>query len=380
MSSIRHKKLACLGFVLSLAACQEQEALSSDLSGAPELASVELSLTGAPESEGVSSAEDGVEAAELASDELEALEVPEASDAVDLGQARAQIRALNQALRGFLLPVVAMVRDVEPSYERGALRMWGPVTRGLTEYRFFLRNAAKKQWGWRLEARVAGEDGAFERVAAGTIVVGAAARRGVGMMGFDLDALGALDPTVRGEGQLLLGFQHGPAGTTVGYALRDFTLDPEQKAAFDARLRMVHLENGTNRLRLAYRGDVEGTATEAEELVLGRFRHRRDLGGRSDLLVLGGDVPTDRVWIISQCWNAELESQFRRISDCPSAAPLSADCSEVELEGDAAACPRPFAEPELVPSDPDAEEVDPEDPNPEVELPEAVPEVTGADD
>ncbi len=380
MFAIRHKKMACLSFVLSLVACQEQESSSGDLSGAPELASVELSLTGAPESEGVSSTEDGVEATELASDELSALEVPEESDAVDLGQARERIRALNQALRSFLLPVVAMVRDVEPSYERGALRMWGPVTRGLTEYRFFLRSAAKKQWGWRLEARMADSEDAFTRVAAGNIVVGAAARRGVGMMGFDLDALASLDPTVQGEGQLLLGFQHGPAGTTVGYALRDFTLDPEQHPAFDARLRMVHLENGTNRLRLAYHGDVEGTATEAEELVLGRFRHRHDVGGRSDLLVLGGDVPSDRVWVISQCWNGELESQFRRISDCPVEEPLGGDCSELETEGDPAACAAPFAEPELATSDPDAEDTDPEDPNPGVELPDQVPEVAGAED
>ena len=99
--------------------------------------------------------------------------------------------------------------------------------------------------------------------------MGEEVRRGRGVVGVDLDVLGALDPTVSARGQVLAAFAHGPAGTVLSYGLRDFAR-ADDTTPIDAVFQGVHLSGGHNRVRLAYHGDLPETATAAEELVLAR--------------------------------------------------------------------------------------------------------------
>lgn len=361
---------------IGLFGCSSKTAASSDdLEGVPEIAAVQMPLTGNAESEGTGTADEAIDVTSLAADELEQTEVPASTDAADLGQVRAAVKRLNDSIRDFLGPIAGMVRNEEPSHVLGATRMWGPVTRGTTEYRFFLRKAAVHRWGWRLDARIAESEETWSSVAAGEITVGRQARRGTGVMGFDLDALASVDPTVVAQGQVLVGFKHGNAGTSVGYALRDFTRDPGVQQPIDALLGAVHLKDGFNRVRLAFRGNVEGTATEAEELVLARVRHRSGVGGRSDLVVLGGDIPAGEARIVSQCWSRELKSAFRVSLTCPLDGLGGEGCTVTETVGDLANCAATLRTAELPPADPTTPMPDEEDPNGGVEAPNDIPNV-----
>jgi hypothetical protein len=370
-----------LTLVLALGAaplgCSTQTTTTTDLSGAPEISAVQMPLTGNAAADGTATEADAIDVQSLAADELEQAGVPETTDAGSLDDVRGSVKRLNESIRDFLGPVAAMVRDSEPTYQAGQLRMWGPVTRGATEYRFFLRHATAARWGWRLDARLAESGETYSRVAAGEITVGARMRRGNGAMGFDLDALAAVDPTVTAQGQILVGFRHGERGTSVGYAVHDFTRDPAAQAGVDAVLRAVHLKSGVNRVRMAYHGNVEGTATTAEELVLARVRHQVGEGGRSDMIVLGGDIPSGEAWVISQCWDKALKSGFREVRSCPMDGIGGAKCVVTASVGDATACSKSLQTAELPPADPISEMEDADDPNGDVSAPSAIPEVEG---
>jgi hypothetical protein len=370
---------AALFTSLSVFACKSNDSASSndDLDGVPEVAAVQMPLTGNAASEGTATEDDAIDPTTLTADELEQADVPATTDAGDLAQIREDVKRLNQSIRDFLGPVAAMVRNAEPSYHVGQVKMWGPVTRGATQYRFFLRETEAHQWGWRLDARLDGSGEKYSRVAAGELEVGTRARRGVGLMGFDLDALSAVDPTVTAQGQILIGFKHGELGTTVGYKVRDFTRDPAVTSGVDAILRAVHLKDGFNRVRLAYRGNVEGSATNAEELVLARLRHQRGLGGRSDLVVLQGDVPAGQALVMSQCWDQDLHSGFREVRSCPLDGLLGTSCVITQTTGDVNACPAPLRSAELPPADPNATMPDDSDPNSDVAAPAEIPSVEG---
>lgn len=344
--------------------------------GAPELAAVELRITGDPAAEELAVDEDAIDAEAFAADELAQVSIDDdaSEDTADLRSARGAVRDLNQSLRRFLEPVVALVRETAPTERKGEVRVWGPVIRGATEYRFAIQRKAASRFAWLLDARVADSDTEYSHVAAGGLTVGLAARRGAGIAGFDLDALGAVDPTVVARGQLLAGFAHGKLGTTVGYALKSFSRDPEKKAGVDALIQQVHLAKEVNRLRLAYRGDVAGTPTEAEELVLARVRHARGVGGRSDAIVTGGDVPGTQAWVVSQCWSASLEQSYRIVRVCPGDGLGGESCTVQSTEGDVAACAAGYRKLELPPVDANEPMVDAEDPNGEVTVPEAMPE------
>ena len=370
------KSLTTLAFGLSFAVAACSSTTTSDpLEGAPEVAAVQMPLTNNSAADGTATDADAIDPATLAADELDQTSVPATTDATELGQLRGEVKRLNDSIRDFLTPVVAMIRDVDPSYQVGDLKMWGPVTRGATQYRFFLRHVTGHQWGWRLDARVAGSAETYSHVAAGEIKVGAKVRRGTGVMGFDLDALAAVDPTVTAQGQILAGFRHGELGTSIGYAVRHFTRDPATDAPVDALLRAVHLKDGFNRLRMAYHGNVEGTATDAEELVLARVRHQRGIGGRSDMIVLEGDVPAGQAWVISHCWNKELKSGFREVRTCPLDGIGGASCAVTASTGDRGNCPVLLQTADLPPTDPRAPMSDDSDPNSDVTAPTDIPTV-----
>ncbi len=379
-----HRSLSILSILsvsLLIGGCSSETTTSSgdDYSdGVPELAAVQMRITGDQNSEALATSDDAVDPNAIVSDELALTMGDAGSDGTpDLNGAREAVRDLNQALRNSLQSIVALVRNSDPTYKSGDLRMWGPVERGQTQFRFFMRHPALHTFQWRLDGRIAGTTTAYSRIAAGEIAVGIRARRGVGVAGFDLNNLGDVNPTVTARGQILAGFAHGPRGTTLAFGLKQFTRDPAAKPGIDALLQEVHLLNDVNRVRLAYHGDVEGTATSAEELVLARVRHTAGVGGRSDMIVTSGDVPAGQAWVISQCWSAALQQTYRIVRDCPLDGLGGASCTVVSTVGDNDACDVNLRLPELPPSDQNQTMTDTENPNSDVTPPTAIPDVVG---
>lgn len=370
----------------SLSACGANggdgaEAAAGDLAGVPELAAVEIQLTGAPESEGLATSADAVDPENLVADELEQTSegLDQGDPSSELAGARAALRELNESLRDFLLPVAALVRHRAPDKEVGRVKIWGPVERGATEYRFLLRRRAAEGFEWRLDARPSGSADAFARVAAGRLTPGARPRRGAGVAGFDMDVLGSVDPTVAARGRILVGFAHGERGTSVRYALDGFRRSDDVEG-IDALLGQVRLSGGIRRVRLAYRGDVAGTESALDELVLARARHTRGAGGRGDLIVTGGDVPEGEARVMSQCWDEALSPVYSIVRACPMDGIDGETCTTLSTEGDSADCAPAFAAAELPPLDAMDPMSDPEDPHDDVAVPPEIPEVDEAEE
>jgi hypothetical protein len=364
----------CVG---ALPACGSKGGTSDDyLAGAPEVSALQLSVTDDASSEGLATDADAVDpTSEVAQGLGEAASGLSVQVAPELANAREAVADLNQALKNFMQPIVALVRDTDPTTTDGNVKTWGPVTRGATEFRFVMRRGVlRTRFGWLLQARVAGSNDDFSTVAAGAITVGYAARRGVGTVGIDLDALGAIDPTIVARGALLAGFAHGPNGSALAYRLKDFSPNPQTNAPISAILQGVHLKEGFNRLRLAYHGNVAGTATSAKELVLARVRHLNGEGGRADVLVTGGDVANGHAWLVSECWNAQLQAAYRVVRDCPADGIGGDQCVAVSSAGDPAACGHDVAAAEFPPADPMAAMSDPESPVGDVTPPAGMPD------
>lgn len=366
-------KISWILGVAALAGCASDKGASSDeyLSAAPELSALELGVTDDSSSEGTATDDDAIDELALGLEESGA-SLP-VNVAPELAESRSAVRDLNQSLRAFLQPIVALVRNSEPE-RSGSVRTWGPVTRGATEYRFVMRRGVLRRFGWLLQARAAGSSDDFAAVAAGGITVGYAARRGVGTVGIDLDALGTFDPTVVARGTLLASFAHGPNGSALAYRFRDFSPNPAQKAGVNAVVQGVHSKAGANRLRLAYYGNVAGSATHANELVLARVRHARGAGGRADLLATGGDVADGQVLVVSECWSAGLQSVYRVVRECPADGIGGAQCTELSSEGEHSACPGDLREAELPPTDALDSMSDPESPEGDVTPPSGMPD------
>src|SRR5450631_1406878 len=364
----------------ALPACGAKKAGQSDefLVGAPEESALQLGVTDDASSEAIATNEDAVDAAEEVAQSMSETTASLATGPVapELVRCRESVRDLNQALRNFMQPIVALVRDTEPTSSTASSRVWGPVTRGATDFRFVMHRGAVHHFGWLLEARPADTTERFVTVAAGGITVGYAVRRGIGTVGIDLDALGALDPTIAGRGSLLASFAHGPNGSALAYRLADFTPDPSWKTPVTAVVQAVHLKVGFNRLRLAYYGNVLGTATDQYEFVLARARQLRGIGGRADSIVTGGDVTDGRAWVVSECWDASLKSVYRVVQDCPADGIGGDQCTPVSTVGEAAACTPEVAAPELPPADPSASMSDPESPEGDLTPPSSLPDGT----
>jgi hypothetical protein len=367
-------------FALGASACgstsDNKQAADDYVNGVPELAAVQMSITSDPSSEGVATEPDAVDPDALASDEFAAVVDAAGAGTPDLNGARAAVRDVNQAFRSNLQPIAAMVRNTPPTLERGDLRVWGPVTRGSTDFRFLMVHPSVHVFRWRLDARVTGSADSYSRVAAGEIAVGSAARRGAGIAGFDLTTLSQVDPTVTANGVILAGFAHGKLGTTLSLALKDFTRNPTTDPTIGAVFQEIRLVNGVSRVRLAYRGNLEGTATDAQELVLARVRHTAGVGGRSDVVAISGDVPDGHAWVVSQCWDAALQQGYRIVRDCSRDDIDGASCTVVSAAGDVAACAANLKTPEFPPLDPNQSMTDAENPNANVAPPDAMPEVT----
>ncbi|HET9952983.1 MAG TPA: hypothetical protein VFQ61_00695 [Polyangiaceae bacterium] len=373
--------LGSFTWLLSSCASDSASSAGGEFEGAPELAAFELNLSDDAEAEGLATEVDAVDpAADSVTSALAALSSAlEQESAPELLRARHAIRDLNQAIRAFMQPIAALLRGTDPNAPLPRIREWGPVKRGQAEYRFVLRQGSERRYGWRLEARPAGSTDAFSIVAAGHVRVGAVARRGVGSLGLDLDALRIVDPTVHAAGKLYARFAHGPVATRLSYGLHEFTPNPEQNSGVDAWVQGVHVSTGFNRVRLAFHGNLPETATDAEELVLMRVRHHRAEGGRADAIVSGGDVPDGKLWVVSECWAPELASVYRIVRECERGEAVSelvaagSACTVVKTTGDRSACPGALRDPQLPPSDPNAADVDMDDGEETLLPPDAMP-------
>ncbi len=336
----------------------------------PEQAALQLDLTGDSAAEGTTTA-----SAELALDSIGVVQQGLAGGVAPyLDGARNGIKALNEAMRTHLQPIAALIRDQAPTTAPGQVRIWGPVTRGVTDYRFVMkRGLIRNRFGWALQAKAMGApDADYKVVAAGAITVGTVVRRGVGVVGFDLDQLGALDPTVKARGKILASFAHGPRGTALAYGLKGFSPDPARRQPFDAIFQGVHTVAGKNIARLAYHGNLADSATAAEEFALARLRHVRGVGGRADALATGGDVPAGRVHVVNECWDAGAAQRFVIVRDCPVGGIGQGQCTVVKTEGQLTDCAPGLQTEELPPpvaTDPMAESEAPEMVTPPTEMP-----------
>jgi hypothetical protein len=372
---MRKSLLGVSGLVLALLGCegQEPEADASFLEGVPEQAALQMQITDDASNEALAGDQDAVASSAVAADLSQLSAALEGDVADGLRGAQQGIRELNEALRTFLEPIVAMVRNVEPNEVQANVAQWGPITRGATEYRLFVRKGVFKRYGWMLQARPDGSDGAYANVAAGGIAVGEVVRRGTGTIGVDLDAFGSVNPNVAARGKILASFAHGPRGTVLAYALQEFTRGEDDTTPISAAFQGVHLLGGYNRVRLAFHGNLPESATEAEELVLARLRHHRGEGGRADTLVMGGDIAAGRVWVGSECWDSDEGSTFRAVLDCPGDGPGGDQCEVVNAWGDRMACARDLREAELPPLNPEEHMDDSESPEADLLPPDTMP-------
>jgi hypothetical protein len=366
--------LGMLSFAALGCSGAKSDAIESDaLTGVPEQSALQLSITDDAATEGLATNDDQV-AASLAADDLGSVtERLTAPATFGIERPRAAVKALNDALRDFLQPIAALVRNTAPTDVQGNTSTWGPVTEGAAEFRFLVHKGLLRRFGWLLQARPAGSDQDFENVAAGAIRVGDVARRGKGVAGVDLDALASVDSDVSAGGKILAAFAHDAAGTVLAYGLRDFTRGTADDAPLDALFQGVHLTSGYNRVRLAFRTNLPDTATAAEELVLARVRQKRGDGGRADLLVTGGDIADGRVWVVSECWDRALQSTYRVVRDCPGDGIGGERCTEQSHSGDPAACLSELATADLPPTDPDTTMTDPASPEPDLLPPATMP-------
>ena len=173
---------------------------------------------------------------------------------------------------------------------------------------------------------------------------------------------------------MLLSFKHGPNGNVLAYALRGFTPNPANKAPVDALLQYVRLDGGHNRLRLAYRGNLPETSSDAEELVLARVRHKHGVGGRADMIVTGGDIVDGKLWVVSECWNTQLAARLRIVRECPPDGIGGERCQVIRSEGELSACDKSLREADLPPSSAMAPMSDPQSPEGDVTPPDSMPD------
>ncbi|MBK8481618.1 MAG: hypothetical protein IPL40_10630 [Proteobacteria bacterium] len=343
--------------------------------GAPELGAFQLELTGDAEREGLEVAQTTAALADVAQG------LDEEAIAPYLEGARDGLRQLNQALRGTLAPVAALLREQAPKTLRGQRRWWGPATRGATDYSFVMERGAlmRSRFSWALVAKAAAAStDAYRVIAAGTIVVGAERRRGRGVVGLDLDQARAADSTVGAGGKLLVSFAHGALGTALAFRLKDFTPDAADGALtpYSAVVQGLHLRPASegdlparNVVRLAYYGNAQDSAQSAtRELILTRARHWRGIGGRIDALATGGDLEANQAYVIAECWSEGLGQRFLRVRRCARENPGNdPGCTVVRSDGDESACALGLRRAELPPTDPAQDAAEPLSPT-ELEL------------
>ena len=271
-----------------------------------------------------------------------------------LAQTREAIQAVNAAIKKLVEPIVALAHTTGVD-SPGNVTKYGPQdTAGATV--LLTVKKAGSNYFWKLDAKALGAaDSAYKVVAAGHIkrknvkdATGDAdlAHRGRGVIGFDLDALGAIDASFLGRGKIFSAFAHNGGSKMVLHRLHGFTSDPATTPALTAAFYGHKTASGEARVRVAGLFDVLD-GPNGKELLLSRAHVVPGVGGRADVRLpavqpqatANGDVPAGRFIVGHACWDAAEKEGFKVVLSCEAGKPASqATCTVLETTGARANC------------------------------------------
>jgi hypothetical protein len=362
------KKTVILGAALMMAACGGNDTVDDQAyqESTPDLAGTALAINGeASGEEGAALIAEGfgVNQGELNGQGAEFLE-----------NARAEVKMLNAGLKEAITPIVELVKQQGPAAQPGDVLVYGPADRANATFKFTIKKATELRYVWKLEARPLGstDDAAYKIVSVGSLVKGAAAHRGRGTIGINLDNLKAVAPATLGQGKLLGSFAHTASNDrTLAYRLAGFTPNATNHEPVTGAFVGHHREpSGINRVRVFGKYNLKNTATAEKENVFAAVRWLPGVGGRADIFAAGGDIASNKFFIGSACWDRLEMEKFRILRECIKGQPLTSctvvagstvgtrdACPAAELRGEDAP---PSGDPSDVSQEPDA----PADPEP----------------
>jgi len=335
---MRIGKSMMLGAALVLAACGKDAGVDDTafVEATPDLAGTSLEINSA------AAAEDG--AALIA----EGFGVNEGAlngqGQEFLEGARVQAKAVNAALKEAITPIVELVNAGGAEAEPGDVLVYGPKDRANATFLFTIKKVTEQRYVWKLQARPLGstEAAAYKIVAAGGLTKGAAAHRGRGTIGINLDNLKSVAPNFPGQGKLMASFAHTAGNDkALSYRLANFTPNPANLEPMTGAFVGHRLQpSGATRVRVFGKYNLQNTATEQKENVFARLRFIPGTGGRADVFASGGDIAADKYFIGSACWDAQEMEKFRILRQCTKGQPLTS-CTVVpgSVVGDRSACP-----------------------------------------
>lgn len=246
-----------------------------------------------------------------------------------LGRANyAKYYAFTRAVRGGVNGVTAAVLGsvwtivhLQPSAIVDGEATWGPYTDALepVTYRFRVTRIAEGEYDYVLEGRpkTSKSDGDYRAVLSGHGYGKRHDQHGQGQFVVDLSAARELDPighrdesgTVRIVHDLPRDIDAGGKGlprTITADVVPDPALNPESfSVTSQAEL------DGTGSLRVDAKTDIDDSKTTALEDVGIDSRFRADGAGRADIVISGGDIPSDpgRVSAV-ECWGADFARSY----------------------------------------------------------------------
>jgi hypothetical protein len=308
---MRLNKSLMLGAVLFVAACGGQND-TEYVEATPDLAGTSLEINGDATDEGAKlTAEDfsGAYAQALTTLGPEYLE-----------GARAEVKALNTALKEAVTRIVTLTNGDLKQAQKGDVLVYGPKDLDEATFRLMVKKMGDNRFGWKLEARPLGstDETAWTLVGTGQLARGEKAHRGRGSLALNLDNLKAVAPATLGQGKLMASFAH-TAGEdkSVSYKLVNFTPntanhEPVTGAFVGYRLMPSRITG----IRVMGKWNLRNTATDAKETVFSRLRFIPGTGGRADVLAVGGDIADGHAYVGSACWDAQEHESFKVLRDC----------------------------------------------------------------
>lgn len=239
---------------------------------------------------------------------------------------------------GGVLGSVWFVVHTRPTTVGESYAEWGPYTDALdpVTWRLRVERVADHEYDYRLEGRPRASDSEDDYL---TVLEGkgygrADARHGDGHFVVDLDAQRTLDPDRHGDDAGTLTITHDlPASSRrkLGALPRAITavIDPPG----DAELTIVSNadEDGSGRLDVSGRVDVDESKQTALEDVAIVSRFRADGAGRADVVIGAGDVPEELGALsVSECWGSDFFRTY--YADSVEASPTEGDPSACVYE------------------------------------------------
>ncbi|XXF76827.1 hypothetical protein P2318_27775 [Myxococcaceae bacterium GXIMD 01537] len=297
-----------------------------------------------------------------------------------LDNARVTVQALNGALRTAITPLVELANSgtMQEDTKVKEVRVFGPRDVGDANWRLLMRKGVGNRYQWKLEARAKGstDEQAFKLVATGGLVKGAKAHRGRGTLSVNLDNYKAVVPASTAQGRLMASFAHTAGDDkSLAYRLKDFTpnpasVEPITGAFVGHRL----LPSKATRVRLFGKYNLAASETAKKETVFTTVRYVPGLGGRADVLAMGGDLPAGKVYQGAACWDPQEKETFKVLRVCDKG---TLNCTKLAEVGTREACPSDWRNDVEAPSD-DVNNTQPE-PGAPADAPEAVPADVTAD-